>query len=115
MIKIPLPGSPVRGSHTGKPVMALFDLLCRRWAMGIIWNLGERPFNFRELQSKCETISPTILNTRLKELKMAGLVQNSSEGYELTPNGVELLQLLKPFKKYAHDWAEYIKKEQGNE
>ncbi len=108
MINIPIPGSPVRGSKSGKPVMALFDLLCRRWSMGIIWNLSEGELTFRELQKKCETISPTILNTRLKELKLVNFVQTSDQGYKLTELGTELFNLLKPFKNFAINWGSLI-------
>jgi len=48
---IPKPGQPVRGSTTGAPIMALFDLLGRRWAMGIIWNLNQGSSTFRNPQS----------------------------------------------------------------
>ena len=65
---IPKPGKPVRGSKTGQPIMALFDLLGRSWAMGIIWHLYKGPSTFRKLQEYCESISPTTLNKRLKEL-----------------------------------------------
>jgi DNA-binding HxlR family transcriptional regulator len=43
-------GEPVRGSRSGQPIMVLFDLLSRRWAMGILWNLAEGPRTFRDLQ-----------------------------------------------------------------
>ena len=31
----------VRGSRTGRPIMALLDLLGRRWTLRIIWELRE--------------------------------------------------------------------------
>ncbi|HUI71032.1 MAG TPA: hypothetical protein VL354_10975 [Spirochaetia bacterium] len=49
-VAIPKPGRPVRGSTTGAPIMAL-DLLGRRWAMGILWNLAGGPSTFRALQA----------------------------------------------------------------
>lgn len=112
MIKIPKPGTPVRGSESGKPVMALFDLLGRRWSMGIIWNLSQSPMNFRQLQEKCESISPTILNTRIKEFRMALLIENSDDGYALTELGEELFQLLHPFKNYAIKWGNLLKEKE---
>ena len=102
---IPIPGKPVRGSKSGQPIMALFDLLGRSWAMGIIWNLNEGPHNFRELQTKCETVSPTTLNTRLKELKAAHLIERSVKGYILTEEGYELFALLKPLGTWSRKWA----------
>ena len=49
---IPLPGRQVRGSTTGKPIMALLDLLGRTWSLGIIWHLHTGPATFRELQQR---------------------------------------------------------------
>src|SRR5918999_3277976 len=40
MSQTPKPGRPVRGSRTGVPVMALPDLLGRRWTLGVLWNLS---------------------------------------------------------------------------
>ncbi len=111
MIKIPKPGNPVRGSLSGKPIMALFDLLGRRWTMGIIWNLNKEDLNFRQLQEKCESISPTILNTRLKELRTAKFIDLKSNGYSLTNLGRELFILLKPFKEFSQMWANLIEEE----
>jgi DNA-binding HxlR family transcriptional regulator len=108
---IPRPGKPVRGSQSGAPIMAVFDLLGRRWAMGIVWNLNRGPATFRSLQSRCETISPSILNSRLKDLREAGLVDRGSDGYELTGMGQELFLLLKPFGEWAIKWARQVTNE----
>ncbi len=91
--------------------MAIFDLLGRRWAMGIIWNLSRGTATFRALQSSCETISPSILNSRLKELKEAQLIARSLNGYHLTAMGEELFTILKPFGLWALNWAQQISAE----
>ncbi len=105
---IPIPGKPVRGSKSGAPIMAIFDLLGRRWAMGIIWNLNRGPATFRALQSECEQISPSILNSRLKELREAQLIERSLNGYQLTSMGDKLIRLLKPFAPWSIEWAKLI-------
>jgi DNA-binding HxlR family transcriptional regulator len=102
---LPIPGKPVRGSKSGQPIMALFDLLGRSWSMGIIWNLHEGACTFRELQNRCETVSPTTLNMRLKELTSAFIVERIFEGYALTPFGKELFGLLEPIGKLAKSWS----------
>lgn len=112
-MSIPIPGKPVRGSQSGAPIMAIFDLLGRRWAMGVIWNLSRGAATFRELQGACETISPSILNKRLKELREAGLIERSLEGYQLTPRGTELFALLKPFGSWAVEWAKEMVPDQA--
>jgi len=102
---IPIPGSPVRGSRTGKPIMALFDLLGRSWALGIIWQLSTTSLTFRELQERCEGVSPTVLNKRLKELRQSALVDHDGTGYVLTEMGQELFDLLRPFGQWSEDWS----------
>lgn len=105
---MPFPGKPVRGSKSGQPIMALLDLLGRNWTMGIIWNLNQSNYNFRELQEKCETVSPTTLNTRLKELKQAKLIERCVDGYCLTSLGKELFDLLAPLGVWSKRWAKNI-------
>lgn len=91
--------------------MAVFDLLGRRWAMGIIWNLSRGAATFRTLQGSCETISPSILNSRLKDLRDAGLIDRCGEGYRLTAMGEELFLLLKPFGDWSIRWAGAVSSE----
>ncbi|KZL20633.1 HxlR-like helix-turn-helix [Pseudovibrio axinellae] len=103
--QIPKAGEPVRGSKSGKPIMVLFDLLGRRWALGIIWNLSSGPQTFRSLQSNCESVSPTVLNTRLKELRECGIVINGDSGYELTTEGKDLFVYLEPLGTWSQTWS----------
>ena len=102
---IPIPGEPVRGSRSGVPIMAVFDLLGRRWALSIIWYLQFGPSTFRGLQDSCESISPSLLNTRIKDLREAKLVTRTIGGYELTELGFELIEVLKPIGKWSQSWA----------
>lgn len=105
-IKIPKAGQTVRGSKTGQPIMVLFDLMGRRWAMGIIWNLSGQNYTFRELQAKCDGLSPTVLNTRLKELRAANLVEKASHGYAVTAQGKRLFEMLEPLGEWSHEWVD---------
>ena len=107
-MSFPVPGKPVRGSKTGKHIMALFDLLGRTWALGIVWNLSKTACTFRELQSRCENISPTLLNTRLKELKGTLLIEKTLQGYALTVVGRELFALIEPMGQWSMQWATYL-------
>jgi DNA-binding HxlR family transcriptional regulator len=92
--------------------MALFDLLGRRWAMGIIWNLSRGPRTFRSLQAACEkkngVISPSILNGRIKDLQEAKLLVRTLDGYQLTDLGRELFTLLEPLDPWSRDWSEAL-------
>lgn len=38
----PRPGVPVRGSTSGRQIMALLDILGRRWVLRIFWELRGR-------------------------------------------------------------------------
>lgn len=98
-------GVPVRGSKTGQPIMVLFDLLSRRWAMGILWNLADEPRTFRDLQVRCGSASPSVLNTRLKELREVGLIEKGKGGYVLTHTGRELFERLEPLGDWAMEWV----------
>jgi DNA-binding HxlR family transcriptional regulator len=88
--------------------MAAFDLLGRRWAMGIVWQLSYGPATFRGLQAACESISPSILNSRLKDLREARLIERTVDGYQLTEMGEELYHLLRPFGEWSIRWATLV-------
>ena len=95
----------VRGSRTGRPIMVLLDLLGRRWTLRIVWELREEPRRFRDLQEQIGA-SPTIVNTRLAELREARLVElDAAVGYRLTSLGKELLELFLPLHAWADKWA----------
>lgn len=99
-----LPGHAVRGSSTGKPIMAAMDLLGRRGALRIVWELREgRVLTFRALQSAAE-LPPGTLNTRLGELRAAGVVA-AEDGYRLSPRGSDLIAALWPLLRWSEDWA----------
>lgn len=110
-MSLPIPGEQVRGSKTGKPIMALLDLLGRTWALGIVWQLDQGSATFRELQQRCEQISPSLLNTRLKELKALKLVESTPSGYQLTVTGQELFSIVAPLGEWSVQWANQIKKD----
>jgi len=103
---LPLPGQPVRGSRTGRPVMALMDLLGRRGSLRLLWELRDgHPQSFRLLRASADGISPSVLNDRLKELRAARIVELGDEGYTLTEEGRSLLAHLKPLNRWAEVWA----------
>ncbi len=101
---IPLPGKRMRGFRTGKPVMAFLDLIGRRWALRILWEMHTGPVRFRDLQAACGA-SPTVINRRLAELRAWHLVWLTSDGYALTPSANELLALLLPLSAWCEQQA----------
>lgn len=73
--------------------------------MRVLWELNIAPKTFRELQSCCENVSSSVLNTRLNELREAKLVDVGSGGYCLTAQGQELMQVIAPLRDWADAWV----------
>jgi len=86
--------------------MALLDFLGRRWVLRILWELREEPLGFRELQARCDNLSPTILSRRLNELRSTAIVtQGEDSEYALTRAGRKLCKVILPLHFWAQDWA----------
>jgi DNA-binding HxlR family transcriptional regulator len=106
---IPKPGHAVRGSRTGRPIMALLDLLGRRWLARIIWELNDARLTFRELRGRCDDMSPTVLNQRLRELREARIVEIATDGgYTLTQAGQDLLKAMMPLLTWSTNWEKEL-------
>lgn len=103
----PRPGRPVAGSQTGRPIMAAFDLLSRRWALRIIWELHQAgaPLTFRALRDASGGISSSVLSRRLAELGECRIVEHAGEGYLLTPTGERLVTSFEPLLEWSREWA----------
>ncbi len=96
----------VRGSTTGRPIMAALDLLGRRWALRILWELRDGPLGARALRAQSDGMSSSVLYERLRELADAGLiVQNDAKDYELTKIGRELGRAIEPLDAWARKWS----------
>jgi DNA-binding HxlR family transcriptional regulator len=95
----------VRGSRSGRPIMALLDLLGRRWTLRILWELRGAALTSRALRTACDEVSPTVLQARLSDLREAGFVALAAEGgYSLTPLGRELSENVLPLHRFAERW-----------
>jgi DNA-binding HxlR family transcriptional regulator len=82
--------------------MRLLDLLGRRWTLRIVWELRETSATFRSLRERCEDVSPSVLNTRLAELREAAIVEIADDGgYALTREGRALLPALAELDVWA--------------
>jgi DNA-binding HxlR family transcriptional regulator len=85
--------------------MAALDLLGRRWALRVLWELRDGPEGFRALRTRCDDMSSSVLRQRLVELGEAGLVgQDDEQRYELTPLGSDLYAALQPLDHWATRW-----------
>jgi DNA-binding HxlR family transcriptional regulator len=85
--------------------MVLLDVLGRRWTLRILWELRDRRLTFRELRERCEEVSPSVLNERLKTLRSLGLVDHAQDGYGHTEAGRELGAELLRLARFADRWA----------
>jgi DNA-binding HxlR family transcriptional regulator len=103
------PGVAVRGSTSGRPVMAAMDLLGRRWTLRILWELRNGPVGARGLLALCDGLSSSVLYERLRELTHAGLVeQYDDDSYGLTNLGEKLGTALKPLDAWSQQWAKQM-------
>ena len=95
----------------------LLALLEARYAMRVLWALRDgHPQTFRLLQDSVGRITPNTLNTRIRELREAGLVQHNGDGYSVTPSGTDLLKRLADLQPFAAKWvaAQAKKKQQAS-
>jgi DNA-binding HxlR family transcriptional regulator len=77
-----------------RPIMALLDVLGRRWTLRLLWELRDGALTFRALRAATEDVSPSVLNERLAELRAHGLIDLTEDGYALTERAQTLSTLL---------------------
>ncbi|MEM9729239.1 MAG: helix-turn-helix domain-containing protein [Myxococcota bacterium] len=108
---VPLPGRPVRGSSSGRPITAALNLLSRRWVLRVLWELREGPSGFREMRARCDGMSPDTLSTRLQELQLAGLVRREEDAtWRLTELGESLRPAMIALDEWARHWARLVER-----
>ena len=84
----------------------LLGLLESRYAIRVLWALRDgHAQTFRLLQDSVGGITPNTLNTRIKELRAAGLLTHGHDGYVVTPTGADLLKRLADLPAFAAKWA----------
>ena len=89
----------------------LLELLESRYALRVMWALKDgHPQTFRILQDSIGTITPNTLNTRIKELRAAGLMTHGSSGYTVTTLGADLLKRLADLQAFATKWTTSLNK-----
>jgi len=91
--------------HSKRPIMRLLDLVGRRWALRVLWELRGGPMRSRALRTACDDVSPTVLQTRIDELRATGLADLTPDGYALTALGRAFLEAFEPLYRFAGVWA----------
>jgi DNA-binding HxlR family transcriptional regulator len=92
-------------SKENAAVNQLLALLEARYALRVLWALRDgHAQTFRLLQDSVGGITPNTLNTRIKELREAGVVIHGGDGYSLTLSGQDLLKRLSDLQAFAAKW-----------
>src|SRR3954447_14649668 len=87
-------------------MLELLELLGRRWALRILWELRLAPASFQALQGRCDLMSTSVLSQRLGGLRDAQLVEKEQTGsYRLTEPGSRLLARLDGMDEWTQEWA----------
>jgi DNA-binding HxlR family transcriptional regulator len=76
------------------PIVDLLDLLGRRWALRVLWELRDGPLPYRRLRERCDEVSTSVLAQRLRELVEAGVVDQHDDGYALSRAGRDIAEHL---------------------
>lgn len=84
--------------------MVVLDILGRRGALRVLWELRNGPLTFRALQAACES-NPGSINTRLRELRDLGIIEHQETGYRLNKRGCQLAEVLSSLQAWAEEWA----------
>ena len=93
-------------SKDNAAINQLLALLEARYAIRVLWALRDgHPQTFRLLQDSVGGITPNTLNTRIKEMRQAGLVGHGPEGYCITTSGADLLKRLSDLPTFAAKWV----------
>jgi DNA-binding HxlR family transcriptional regulator len=84
-----------------RPIETTLELLGRRWALRLVWELRRSTLSFSELRRRTG-ISPSVLSARLAELGEAGVLERDRAGrYRLSGRGRELARLLYEINRWA--------------
>jgi DNA-binding HxlR family transcriptional regulator len=94
------------GAKENMAMGELLALLEARFALRVLWALKNgHPQTFRLLQDSIGHITPNTLNTRIKELRTAGLLIHDGNGYVVTAMGADLLKRLNELPLFAVKWS----------
>jgi DNA-binding HxlR family transcriptional regulator len=98
--------SQFMSSKENAAIGQLLGLLESRYAIRVLWALKDgHAQTFRLLQDSVGGITPNTLNTRIKELREAGLLTHGSDGYVVTSIGSDLLKRMGDLSAFATKWA----------
>jgi DNA-binding HxlR family transcriptional regulator len=86
---------------TERAVEGVLELLGRRWALRLVWELRRSTLSFSELREQTG-ISPSVLSARLRELVDSGVLErDGGRRYRLSGWGRELARILYELNRWA--------------
>jgi len=86
--------------------MVALDVLGRRGALRVLWELRDASLMFRALQAAAD-MNPASLK-RIKELRALEIIDHSGDGYHLTKHGRSLMAAFEPLQAWAANWARQV-------
>lgn len=88
-------------SQPARPITEALELLGRRWALRLVWELRRDALGFGELRARTG-VGPSTLSQRLRELGSAGVVERDpGRRYRLSSSGRELGRVLFELNRWA--------------
>jgi DNA-binding HxlR family transcriptional regulator len=94
------------------PVAMAAEVLCTRWTVLLIRELGAGSSRFNELRKGVPRMSPALLSKRLKELETWGIVERvqadaaAGYAYRLTSAGQDLWPIILSMGSWGQRWLE---------
>jgi DNA-binding HxlR family transcriptional regulator len=86
---------------SARAVEGVLELLGRRWALRLVWELRRSTLSFSELRARTG-ISPSVLSLRLRDLGKAGVLErDTGRRYRLSGRGRELARILYELNRWA--------------
>jgi len=93
------------------PVCRTADIICGKWTLLLVRELGDGRSRFCELERSLSGISPRTLSLRLRALEEEGIVERQEFGevpprveYALTEKGRALLPIVDDMREYGERW-----------
>ena len=93
------------------PVCRTATIVCAKWTLLIIRDLGEDRARFCELERSLTGISPRTLSLRLRDLEQEGIVERQTFSevpprveYALTDKGRALLPIVEDMREFGARW-----------
>jgi DNA-binding HxlR family transcriptional regulator len=103
-----MPDFIYKGKVYYNPVHLVMDQIGGTWKAPILWRLRNKVLRYGELRKDIPHISDKMLTTQLRELEQDGYIERKvyavvppKTEYSLTPQGVEMIELITTIRNYG--------------